>query len=188
MAGHQWNPARGGALCALCTLLAVFAHGAAPDAGVRAAWSALDAAWNDRDADRFSVLFTTGASFEFVDRGEALNSREAIRASFARRFPGFAPDLRHRTTVRDMHALADGVAAIDGTVDILRKGAYGEPDFTILKHYAIFAVMRRVEAQWNIELLRVYELPAEADGRLPPPRRDPAPPRTDSAQKSSLSR
>jgi len=131
---------------------------AAPDAdaAIRAIWAELDARWNGRDAIGFSELFTDDVSFEFVDRGESLEGRTVVREYFSQRFPRFAPGLRHRTTVRDIAIIASNVAAVDGTVEILRETP--DMDSALLRTFAIFAVMTRDTEVWTIRMLRVYEL------------------------------
>jgi uncharacterized protein (TIGR02246 family) len=122
-------------------------------------WAALDSAWNARDAERFSRLFATHVSFEFVDRGESFEDRAAVLQHFSARFPGFPPDLRHRTTVRAVRTVADGAYAVDGTVEILRVGS----DTTVpFRTFSIFSVMSRANDQMTIQILRIYQLPVPA--------------------------
>lgn len=129
------------------------------DAGVRAFWKALDARWNERDAARFSDLFTEDVSFEFVDRGESLDSRTAVREYFEARFPTFAPELRHRTSVRDVRSLAPDVIAVDGSVEILRAPS-SEAAPELFRTFAIFAVMLREPEGWKVRVIRIFQLPA----------------------------
>lgn len=122
-------------------------------------WAALDSAWNARDAQRFSRLFATQVSFEFVDRGESFENRAAVLQHFRARFPGFPPDLRHRTTVRAVRTVADGAYAVDGTVEILRVGS----DTTVpFRTFSIFSVMSRANDEMTIQILRIYQLPVPA--------------------------
>lgn len=138
----------------------------AESVAVRTLWSTLDTLWNARDAERFGDLFAVDASFEFVDRGERLEGRRAIRHHFAQRFPRFAPDVRHRTHVRAVHAIAPGVSTVDGKVEILREGTGDGAEPVVSRTFAIFAVMLRTADGWRIRTLRAYALPA-ADGPAP---------------------
>lgn len=145
----------------------------APDTGltVRDFWETLDARWNERDAARFSSLFTEDVSFEFVDRNESLDSSTAVREYFGARFPTFPPDLRHRTTLRDLRGLAPDVLAVDGRVEILRRHSDATAP-ALLRTFAIFAVMIQESESWRVRLIRIYQLPepppAEARSAIPP--------------------
>jgi uncharacterized protein (TIGR02246 family) len=139
------------------------AEDSSAESALRTFWSAIDVAWNERDAERFSELFTEDASLEFVDRGVSLEPRTAIHEHFAERFPGFAPDLRHLTTVRDSRVIAPDLRTLDGRVEILRIESDESTAPTVLRTFSIFAVMARSEEGWRVRALRIYQLPA-ADG------------------------
>ena len=135
----------------------------APDAAeVRSVWSAVDAMWNARDAEQFSRLFAEDVSFEFVDRGAALEGRAAVLEHFAERFPSFAPDLRHRTRVRQVLSIGTDALAMDGSVEILRNQPGTETELAVLRRFAIFAVMTRNSEGLGIRALRIYELRAKS--------------------------
>src|SRR5688572_10698692 len=91
-------------------------------AHARALFAELDAAWNARDAEAFSAVFTEDVSFHFADRGEGFEGRAALFASFAQRFPTFPGELRHVTEVREVSGIVSGVVAVDGVVEVLRLG------------------------------------------------------------------
>jgi uncharacterized protein (TIGR02246 family) len=129
---------------------------------VRQLWSTLDALWNARDAQRFSDLFTDDGSLEFVDRGQAMEGRPAIRRYFAKQFSSSAPELRHVTSIRDVRVIAPDVRAVDGRVEILRQEPGKNVAPTVLRTFAIVAVMVRTEEVWRIRVLRAYLLPAAA--------------------------
>ena len=122
----------------------------------------MDATWNARDAEQFSRLFAEDVSFEFVDRGEALEGRAAVLEHFAERFPSLEPDLRHRTRVRQVLPIAIDALAVDGNVEILRNQPGAETEPAVLRTFAIFAVMRRDSERLGIRALRTYELPARS--------------------------
>jgi uncharacterized protein (TIGR02246 family) len=126
---------------------------------VRELWAAVDATWNARDAPRFSDLFAVDASFQFVDRGEALEGRPIILQRFTDLFPTFGPDLRHRTTVREIRAVAPGVVATDVLVEILRTAPAGSAEPAVIRTFATFAVLVDTGEGWRIRLLRVFQLP-----------------------------
>jgi uncharacterized protein (TIGR02246 family) len=132
-------------------------------AGVRALWSRLDQSWNARDAERFGQLFTEDASFGFVDRGQSLEGRATIYQHYAEQFRGFSPDLRHRTLVLDVRPVSRGVVAMDGTVKILRSEPGSGERGSVLRTFAIFAVMLQTDDSWNIRVLRAYQLPSTVE-------------------------
>lgn len=126
---------------------------------IRQVWAALDERWNARDAEGFSALFSPGARFGFVDRGESLDGRGEILESFSGRFPTFAPEVRHRTTIEQAKPVSPDLAVLDGGVEILRVTADEETDPAVIRTFAIFALMQRTEEGWTIRELRVFELP-----------------------------
>lgn len=139
---------------------------AATEAG--GVWRAIDEAFDARDAVRFSRLFAEDASFVRVKRGKALQGRAAIHEEFARRFPGFSADVRHRTTLGQVTSVAPGVLAVDGRVEILRAAPVPGAEPAVLSTYAIFAVMTRQPEGMRVRTLRIYELPQEAGDRSAP--------------------
>lgn len=129
-------------------------------------WSQVDAAWNARDAERFSRLFAEDVTFRFVQRRQSLDGRTTILEHFTERFPRFAPDLRHRTRISTVDAVAPGVFTADGKVEIQRHAGDGGAAPTVLRTFAIFAVMSGKDENWSIRSLRIYELsPAAEDAR-----------------------
>lgn len=125
-------------------------------------WSEVDAAWNARDAQAFSRLFAEDATFRFVRRGQSLDGRQTILEHFGELFPRYAPDLRHHSRIKTIRALAPGVFTADGEVDILRPS--GNRAGTVLRTFAIFAMMCEKDEDWSIHALRIYELsPPDAD-------------------------
>lgn len=127
-------------------------------AGIRSLWSRLDALWNERDAQRFSELFTVDGNFVFVDTGVSLDGRAAIQESFAERFPDFAPNVRHRTTVAEIRDIAPDVHTVDGKVEILRMEPDAGADPTVVRRFAIFAVLVRGDDGWGIRELRAFQV------------------------------
>jgi len=135
----------------------------ADSAAVKALWSSLDWAWNARDAEKFSRIFTEDVSFEFVDRGQALDSRTAVLEHFTERFPGFAPELRHRTNIRQTLSIAPDVFGADGIVEIQRMATDAGVVPVVLRTFAVFAVMAREADGLRIRTLRIYALPTPDD-------------------------
>lgn len=137
---------------------AVERDGGSPEAAVGALWSTLDGSWNERDAERFSDVFTEDASLEFVNRAPALEGRAAILRHFAEQFPTFPPDLRHQTSVLRVRPIASTALAIDGKVEILRVSAVSGENPALFRTFSIFAVMRETTQGWRIQMLRAYQL------------------------------
>lgn len=139
--------------------------GGSDDDALRELWSTLDAAWNERDAERFSDLFTADGTLMFVDRDVSLEGRATIRHHFAERFPRFPADLRHRTTMHRTRAVTSDVRAVDGGVEILRLGSGDNVEPTTFRTFAVFAVVLRTPAGWKILALRAYRLPEAVEDR-----------------------
>jgi len=119
----------------------------------------LDAAWNARDADRFSAVFTEDGSFQFPVEGLALRGREDIRRHYAQQFASFPPELRHVTTTGESDAIGPGVVAVDFEVEILgtdpNTGAAQAP----VAHYRGLGVGVHTDSGWRIRVARVYSVP-----------------------------
>lgn len=134
---------------------------AAPSAAERVAalWAAVDAAWNERDAEKFTSLFTNAASFRFVDRRDSLEGRVAILERFSKQFPETPPNLRHHTVVRDVRQVSNDVVTMDGTVEIVRRAPGTGAEQTVIRSFAIFAMMLPGIDGWRISVLRIYQMP-----------------------------
>jgi uncharacterized protein (TIGR02246 family) len=131
-----------------------------PDtAAIAKVWADVDVAWNARDASRFSALYTDDASFEFVDQGQAINGREAIRRHFEDQFPRTAAELSHHTRIRATRRIADGAVAADGVVEIKRTPADRSGPPSVIRTFAIYAVMVSAADTWRIDSLRIYQMP-----------------------------
>jgi uncharacterized protein (TIGR02246 family) len=133
-------------------------------AAARASWNTLDSIWNTRDAVAFSGLFEENASFVFVDRGVALETRTTILRHFTDQFAEQSSELRHATEVREGRMIAPGVLAADVEIEVQRDGSAASGSSTVLRRFAAFAVMRRSGNGWRIELLRVYTLAPPVGG------------------------
>jgi uncharacterized protein (TIGR02246 family) len=130
----------------------------ASDAAVRALWSELDAAWNARDVERFSALYTGTSSFVFVGGEQAFEGRKAIHEHFSTQFSRTPPEFSHRTTISETRTVVDGVSIADGLVEILRTDPAAEDGPVVFRRFAIFALMRQAGQAWQIDVLRVYQL------------------------------
>lgn len=140
----------------LLAMLGGEAH--AGDAEIRALWSELDAAWNARDVERFSALYTDDASLLFIDGGQSLEGRVTIHANFSEQFARTPPGLSHHTTLGGIRPVADGIALADGAVEIHRAEPGTQDTPVVVRRFAIFALMRDAGRTWRIDTLRVYPL------------------------------
>jgi uncharacterized protein (TIGR02246 family) len=122
-------------------------------------WAEVDAAWNARDAARFSSLYTEDASFEFVDQGQRIEGRAAIRRHFEAQFPRTGAELSHHTRIRATRLIATGVVEADGVVQIMRAAAEGTGPAVVVRTFAIYAVMVRSSDLWRIGALRIFQMP-----------------------------
>lgn len=78
-------------------------------------------AWNRRDADGFARVFSQSASVVGFD-GSQMNGRREISSSLARIFADH-PTAAYVAKVRDVRALADGVALLRTVVGMVPPGA-----------------------------------------------------------------
>lgn len=131
---------------------------AADSTAVEAFWSKLDSVWNARDAQRLSELFTDDASFALVERGQSFETRSAIHRRFVQQFRIQSPELRHTTRLRRFHRVAPDIVVIDGIVEVSSADAESAA-LTVVRHFAITAVMVQDSQAWRIRLVRAYQLP-----------------------------
>lgn len=118
----------------------------------------LDAAYDARDAARFSALFVQEASFEFPVEGTKMRGRDEIRRVFAERFQTLAPEIRHVTTIRAVDVILPGLLAVDIEVDIVGTDPKTGNTRTPLFHYSGVGLGVRTDSQWHIRLARVYRM------------------------------
>jgi len=116
----------------------------------------LDAAWNARDAARFSAVFAEEGDFQFPVEGIALRGRDEIRRHYAKQFATFPPDLRHVTTTGESDVIGPGVLAVDFEVNILGTDPKTGAVQTVLLHYRGLGLGVRTASGWRIRLARVY--------------------------------
>jgi uncharacterized protein (TIGR02246 family) len=129
---------------------------------IDAVWSMLDKAWNQRDVDRFTDLFTEDVDFVFVDRDQRLAGRTKVHERFAVQFPTMAPDLRHVTEIERYRRVAADVVAVDGNVEVYRPDPEDTGQTDTLRRFAIFVLMVQTQGYWRIRDLRIYQLPTES--------------------------
>jgi uncharacterized protein (TIGR02246 family) len=115
----------------------------------------IDAAYNARDAARFSAVFTEDGNFQFPVEGTALHGREEIRRHFAGQFAAH-PALRHATTAGEMDAVAPGLLAVDIQVDILSTDPKTGAARDLLFHYDGLSLGVLTNSGWRIRLVRLY--------------------------------
>ena len=128
-------------------------------AAIQQIWADVDAAWNARDASRFSALYTDDASFEFVDQRQSISGREAIRRHFENQFPRTAAEFSHHTRISATRRIADGAVAADGVVEIKRAPTDRSAAPSVVRTFAIYAVMVSAGDTWRIDSLRIYQMP-----------------------------
>jgi uncharacterized protein (TIGR02246 family) len=116
----------------------------------------LDAAWNARDAARFSAVFAEEGNFQFPVEGIALRGRDEIRRHYTKQFATFPPDLRHVTTTGESDVIGPGVLAVDFEVDIFGTDPKTGTAQTVLVHYHGLGLGVRTDSGWRIRLARVY--------------------------------
>jgi len=142
------------------SLSACRAHGPSTTSTDRQALAAvvqeLDAAWNARDAARFSAVFAEDGNFQFPVEGIALRGRDEIRRHYAKQFATFPPDLRHVTTTAQSDVIGPGILAVDFEVDILGTDPNTGAAQALLVHYRGLGLGVRTDSGWRIRLARVY--------------------------------
>ena len=118
----------------------------------------LDAAWNARDAIRFSNVFTEDGSFQFPVEGGAMCGREEIKKYYTKLFPILPPNLRHVTTARETNVISPDILAVDIEVNIYGTDAKSDSSQISLYHYLGMGLGVRTDSGWRIRLARVYQM------------------------------
>lgn len=111
-------------------------------------WSAIDAAWNARDAERFSALFAEDALMEFYDPDRTLNGRDAIREQFTTQFPTIAPAYAHMSEVNRVRAVVDSVLVVDGTVQVLRHRDEAQDGPELFRSFRVLSLIAYDGGAW----------------------------------------
>ena len=119
----------------------------------------LDAAWNARDAVRFSAVFAEDGSFQFPVEGLALRGREDIGRHYAQQFASLPPELRHVTTTRESDVIGPGLVAVDFEVEILGTDPNTGAAQTPIAHYRGLGIGVHSDSGWHIRVARVYSVP-----------------------------
>ena len=123
-------------------------------------WEAIDGAWNARDANRFAALFADAAMMEFYDPDQTLAGRDAIHRNFLERFPRIPPPFEHRSTVKRVRAVGNGVLAVDGTVEVLQHPADpGEGAPELFRSFRVLSILTRDDSGWRFQEMRIYPVP-----------------------------
>ena len=118
----------------------------------------LDAAWNSRDAARFSAVFSPDGSFGFPAEGITLRGHEQIRGYYNKLFAQMPSDLRHVTTIRDFEVINPDWVAVEVQVEILGTDPKTGATQTPLIHYGGMGLGVRTDSGWRIRLARVYKV------------------------------
>jgi uncharacterized protein (TIGR02246 family) len=118
----------------------------------------LDAAWNARDAVRFSAVFSQDGSFGFPVEGIVLRGREQIRGYYDKLFAKMPSDLHHVTTIRDFEVINPDLVAVEVEVEILGSNPKTGATQIPLVHYGGMGLGVRTDSGWRIRLARVYQV------------------------------
>ena len=116
----------------------------------------LDAAWNARDAARFSAVFSEDGNFQFPVEGISLRGRDAIQNHYGKLFTTLPPDLRHVTTAGELNVIGPSLLAVDIDVRILGPDPKTGTAQALLSHYRGLGIGVRTDSGWRVRLARVY--------------------------------
>lgn len=129
---------------------------------IRALTQEFDAAWNARDAGRFSACFTEDGEMWFRPFDEPMRGRDQIRKSYLQILSGLTPDTKHVTVIEATHAVAPGVLLLDGKADILASAPSGNETITA-RRYSGMAILLKTAQGWRILFFRAWSVPKIPD-------------------------
>ena len=120
-------------------------------AALRALADDIDARWDARDARGMSELYTLDGDVE-VHASARAHTREGIRSHFATVFPQIPAPMRHRTVLRELHVLADGLVLTEGQAFIDRVAA--DSSRSVARTFTFQTIVAREADRWRIRMTR----------------------------------
>jgi uncharacterized protein (TIGR02246 family) len=128
----------------------------ADDAALKALAHEADVAWNEKDAARMAAVYAEGASLR-LSGGAAIESRDAIRATFERNFAARQGTMRHITQVDRAELIAPDLALSDAGVRVEQQQADGS--WKLMRTFRNVSLARREGNGWKLQFVRAFLVP-----------------------------
>lgn len=113
-----------------------------------------DDAWDARDVARFVSFFTEDGDMNFFTLNMHMRGRDEIARTYTKIFSQLEPSVIHRSTINEIHWIADDVMLLDTTTDIMKSDASGA-DTVMRRHIAANIVIKKPDG-WRIRALRIW--------------------------------
>jgi uncharacterized protein (TIGR02246 family) len=119
----------------------------------------VDDAWNSRDIEWFSSLFTEDCDIQYITLGRTIQSREGVHGSYSESFKKIPPEVRHLTYPDEIIWLETDLCMGTGHTDIVSLDADGNEQKLLYKHDGLM-VFRLTPQGWKVQLIRAWtEIP-----------------------------
>ncbi|MDH4211655.1 MAG: SgcJ/EcaC family oxidoreductase [candidate division WOR-3 bacterium] len=113
-----------------------------------------DKAWNARDAKLFSTFFTMDGDMHFITLNMRMQGRDEVTRAYTKIFSEMAPEIKHKTTAKEIHVLTHDVVLLDTTTDIMTLDAQGQEK--ILRRHTAAGILLKTEEGWRIRASRIW--------------------------------
>jgi uncharacterized protein (TIGR02246 family) len=113
-----------------------------------------DAAWDARDVVRFASFFTKNSDMNFYTLNRHMRGRDEVTRTYTKIFSELDSDVKHRTTINEMHSITRDVMLLDATTDIVKTNAQGKE--IILRRHIGASIMVQTQDGWRIRALRIW--------------------------------
>ncbi len=115
----------------------------------------IDDAWNARDIDWFSSLFTDDCNLNYITFGSVIRGREEVREYYGKSFQKKTPDIKHLTTPEEIIWLSSDLVLGTGFTNIVSDPGDGSEPRLIYHHNGLM-VFRVTPEGMKVQMLRAW--------------------------------
>jgi uncharacterized protein (TIGR02246 family) len=125
-------------------------------ADIVAVGTAIDAAWDARDAAGMAAHFSEDVDMRVLGATGERRIRGGMEADYKAFFPKVGPAIRHRTVTDELHPLTADLVAVDARAWVERL----LPDGTrqTVYAYASSSLLERTPGGWKVRLARTHSV------------------------------
>jgi uncharacterized protein (TIGR02246 family) len=97
----------------------------------------IDDAWNSRDLERFTNLFTEDCDINYFSLGYAIKGKDEVRKHYAKSFSKYPPEVKHNTYPKEIIWLSDDLCMGTGYTLIESDPGDGTEPVLMMHHDGI---------------------------------------------------
>jgi uncharacterized protein (TIGR02246 family) len=144
------------ALTAASQLAVIYPENASvPDSMVLDLVRQIDDAWNSRDVEWFSSLFTDDCDLHYITFGSVIHGKEEVRQYYTKSFQNKTPEIMHLTTPGEIIWLSKELVMGTGYTRIVSDPGDGSPQKLIYFHNGMM-IFRVTAEGLKVQLFRVW--------------------------------